>query len=394
MVDFYQSGKLSCINIKKYAIILQMKLIFQTLIMLILLTLSSIALSASAEKVFEIASQSIVVVKVFDSNNTPIALGSGVVVGKDKIITNCHVAEAKPNIQLQVEYKDKVYAADLIGQINEYDLCLIQTNNLNVPIVTIKHASELKVGQRVYAIGTPRGFELTLTDGLISSLRNFNGESKIIQTSAAISPGSSGGGLFDDKGALIGITTFKVKDTEGVNFAHLAEHVIGLLQMSEQIKQKPISDLGAPKLMFVSDKEGQVWLREMSERLKKRLPDQTYREDFLRSVHYEATRAGLDPQLVLSLIQVVSGFRKLAVSPKGNGYMRINKKWIKNIGSPEHNLFQLKINLRYGCTILRHYIDVENGDLYKALNRYNESPPKDPQLPNEVLGAWRKHWDY
>lgn len=358
--------------------------------MLKLLTLSSIAISASAEKVFEIASPSIVVVKIFNSKNALLGLGSGVVVEKDKIITNCHVAKAKPNINLIVEYKDNNYDADLIGQLEEYDLCLIQTNNLNAPIVTIKHASELKVGQKVYAIGTPSGLELTLTDGLISSLRNFNGESKIIQTSAAISPGSSGGGLFDDNGKLIGVTTFKLKDADGINFAHLAEHAIELLKLSALVSSKPES----PKLVFSNDTKGMAWLNDMSQRLEKRLPNQAYREEFLKSVHYEATRAGLDPQLVLGLIQVVSGFSKLAVTPKGNGYMRISKKWIKRIGSPEHNLFHLRLNLRYGCTILRHYIDVENGDLYKALNRYNESPPKDPQFPNEVVGAWRKHWDY
>lgn len=168
-------------------------------------------------------------------------------------------------------------------------------------------------------------------------------------------------------------------------------------QLSNSVKalmQKSISDLGAPRLMFVSDVEGQTWLAEMSERLKKRLPDQAYREDFLRSVHYEATRAGLDPQMVLGLIQVESGFKKYAVSSVGaRGYMQVMPFWVKSIGAPDHNLFHLKLNLRYGCTILRHYIDIEKGDLYRALGRYNGSLGK-PQYPNLVLGAWRKNWDY
>lgn len=158
--------------------------------------------------------------------------------------------------------------------------------------------------------------------------------------------------------------------------------------------QKSISDLGAPKLMFANDVEGQEWLAEMSERLKKRLPDQAYREEFLRTVHYEASRAGLDPQMVLGLIQVESGFKKYAVSSVGaRGYMQVMPFWVKSIGANDHNLFHLKLNLRYGCTILRHYIDMENGDLYRALGRYNGSLGK-PQYPNLVLGAWRKHWDY
>ncbi len=168
-------------------------------------------------------------------------------------------------------------------------------------------------------------------------------------------------------------------------------------QLSNSVKslmQKSISDLGAPKLIFASDVEGQAWLAEMSERLKKRLPNQAYREEFLRTVHYEATRAGLDPQMVLGLIHVESAFKKYAVSSVGaRGYMQVMPFWVKSIGTPDQNLFHLKLNLRYGCTILRHYIDIERGDLYRALGRYNGSLGK-PQYPNLVLGAWRKHWDY
>lgn len=168
-------------------------------------------------------------------------------------------------------------------------------------------------------------------------------------------------------------------------------------QLSNSVKalmQKSISDSGAPKLIFASDIEGQAWLAEMSERLKKRLPNQAYREEFLRTVHYEATRAGLDPQMVLGLIQVESAFKKYAVSSVGaRGYMQVMPFWVKSIGTADQNLFHLKLNLRYGCTILRHYIDIERGDLYRALGRYNGSLGK-PQYPNLVLGAWRKHWDY
>ncbi|MGB7814915.1 MAG: lytic transglycosylase domain-containing protein [Methylotenera sp.] len=158
--------------------------------------------------------------------------------------------------------------------------------------------------------------------------------------------------------------------------------------------QKSISDLASPKLMFASETEGRVWMADMSQRLAKRLPDPVYREDFLKSVYYEATRAGLDPQLVLGLIQVESGFKKYAVSSVGaRGYMQVMPFWVKSIGNPEHNLFHLRLNLRYGCTILRHYLDIERGDLYRALGRYNGSLGK-PQYPNLVVGAWRRNWDY
>ena len=168
-------------------------------------------------------------------------------------------------------------------------------------------------------------------------------------------------------------------------------------ELSHSVKalmQKSISDSGATKLIFTNEAEGQAWMTEMSARLKKRLPDQTYREEFLRTLHYEATRAGLDPQMVMGLIHVESGFKKYAVSSVGaRGYMQVMPFWVRSIGAKDHNLFHLKLNLRYGCTILRHYIDIEHGDLYRALGRYNGSLGK-PQYPNLVLGAWRKHWDY
>ena len=160
------------------------------------------------------------------------------------------------------------------------------------------------------------------------------------------------------------------------------------------LMQKSISDDAAPKLMFVNDPEAMKWLQEMSRRLAKRMPDPVMREDFLRTVHYEATRAGLDPQLVLGLIQVESGFKKYAVSSVGaRGFMQVMPFWVRSIGNPDHNLFHLRLNLRYGCTILRHYLDIERGDLYRALGRYNGSLGQ-PQYPNLVVGAWRRNWSY
>lgn len=160
------------------------------------------------------------------------------------------------------------------------------------------------------------------------------------------------------------------------------------------LMQRSISDRAVPMLTFSTPEEGNAWLNEMSQRLKKRIPDTNYREDFLRTVHYEASRAGLDPQMVLGLIQVESGFKKYALSSVGaRGFMQVMPFWVRSIGAGDHNLFLLRTNLRYGCTILRHYVDIERGDLYRALGRYNGSLGK-PEYPNMVLGAWRKNWDY
>ena len=157
---------------------------------------------------------------------------------------------------------------------------------------------------------------------------------------------------------------------------------------------KSISDQAAPFLAFDTEIEARRWLAAMSRRLAARMPDRLQREEFLVTVHYEAKRAGLDPQLVLGLIQVESNFRKYAVSYAGaRGYMQVMPFWIKVIGDNEHNLFHLRINLRYGCVILRHYLDIEKGDLYRALGRYNGSLGK-PEYPNLVVRAWQRDWQY
>jgi soluble lytic murein transglycosylase-like protein len=132
----------------------------------------------------------------------------------------------------------------------------------------------------------------------------------------------------------------------------------------------------------------------MSARLEKRIANREYRIELLRTVHYEATRAGLDPQLVLGLMQVESGFRKYAVSSAGaRGYMQVMPFWVKLIGRPDDNLFHLRTNLRYGCTILRHYLDIEKGDLFRALGRYNGSLGQ-PEYPNMVRASWEKNWGW
>lgn len=158
------------------------------------------------------------------------------------------------------------------------------------------------------------------------------------------------------------------------------------------ILQRSVADQASPRLAFATQYEADVWLKEMSRRLQKRIPDIESRLDFLSTVHYEATRAGLEPELVLGLIEVESGFKKYAVSSVGaRGYMQVMPFWVKEIGTAEHNLFHLRTNLRYGCTILRYYLDIEKGDLYRALGRYNGSLGS-PEYPAMVRAAWHNNW--
>lgn len=167
--------------------------------------------------------------------------------------------------------------------------------------------------------------------------------------------------------------------------------------LSESVRaalSRSISDQAPPRSSFLDSMDAIDWLSEMSLRLEKRIPDREGRLEFLRAVHYEATRAGLDPQLVLGLIQVESGFKKYAVSSVGaRGYMQVMPFWARLIGTEDTNLFHMRTNLRFGCTILRHYLDIEKGDLFRALGRYNGSLGK-AEYPNMVRAAWEHNWSY
>ena len=155
---------------------------------------------------------------------------------------------------------------------------------------------------------------------------------------------------------------------------------------------RSVSDYPAPRLVFPTDVEGWAWLADMSSRLASKMPDWPTRRDFLISVQYEATRAGLDPQLVLGLIQHESNFRKYAVSSAGaRGFMQVMPFWVRQIGNTGHDLFTLRTNLRYGCTILRYYLEIEQGDLYRALGRYNGSLGRG-EYPNAVLASMNRYW--
>jgi soluble lytic murein transglycosylase-like protein len=146
----------------------------------------------------------------------------------------------------------------------------------------------------------------------------------------------------------------------------------------------------APSFRNPSDQARyQNWLETMSHRLKRKLADDQTRNEFLATVWYESRRAGLDPGMVLGLIQVESAYRKYAVSIVGaRGYMQVMPFWTNVIGDRNRRaLFDMQTNLRYGCSILRMYLDLEAGNVYLALGRYNGSRGK-PEYPNAVLAAW------
>lgn len=148
-----------------------------------------------------------------------------------------------------------------------------------------------------------------------------------------------------------------------------------------------------PHLIFKSKDDAQKWLKEMSARLLPKIPDEASRHDFLVTLQYESSRAGIDPQLVLSLIEVLSDFQQSLVNGQKKGYMQVDQKWVNEIGNPGDNLLLPQTNLRYGCTILRYNLDKTHGDLFKALELYlGEASNSD--FPNKVAKVWHTHWQY
>ena len=164
-------------------------------------------------------------------------------------------------------------------------------------------------------------------------------------------------------------------------------------------EQRPDPELRSLLMKTVNDAnsfhdrfDAEVWLVDMSGRLKRYIKDTEQRLTLLKKVHAEAQRAGLEPELVMSVIHVESAFDRFAISYVGaQGLMQVMPFWKKEIGRPDDNLTSMQTNLRYGCTILKHYIDKEKGNLIRALARYNGSLGRT-KYPEKVLLFWEKYW--
>lgn len=183
----------------------------------------------SPTEVFRQAAQSVAVVEVVRSDGT-LMQGSAVVVASEKLVTNCHVVSSATRIS--VKHGGSSFAARLTYSDTPRDLCELDAPSLDATPAQFRSAASLEVGERVYAIGAPRGFELSLSEGLVSSLRVVSGGS-MIQTSAAISPGSSGGGLFDSQAKLVGITTLYVTESQSLNFAVPSDWIADISSRAE-----------------------------------------------------------------------------------------------------------------------------------------------------------------
>ena len=188
---------------------------FGFLLLALFTTLPPSALALTASQVYEQVKDSVVVVKAYDHQGKPVGLGSGVRLPSGDVITNYHVVKA--GVRYTVGRGKKGVPATLKAGDPDKDLCLLTAPGLTAKPARLGRAAKLKVGEPVYAVGAPQGLELSLSEGIVSQLRG--GPPPLIQTTVAISQGSSGGGLFNAEAELVGITTFYLKDAQNLNFA-------------------------------------------------------------------------------------------------------------------------------------------------------------------------------
>lgn len=187
------------------------------------------------EEVFRQASRSVAMVYAAETSGKIVGRGSGVFVDEDLLVTNCHVI-ARGKVFL-AGHRQKRLAARIMAYDTDRDLCALHVQGLDVTPARIGDATTVRVGQRVYAIGTPEGFELTLSEGLVSGLREAAG-GRYIQTTAPLSEGSSGGGLFDSEGRLIGITAFIYSAGQNLNFAAPADWAVELARKASRLRSE------------------------------------------------------------------------------------------------------------------------------------------------------------
>lgn len=357
------------------------------------------------EGVFETVAPSVFVVAATRGGKV-VSAGSGVVVDKQIVVTNCHVF--KEGSDFEVRRAGQAWVA-YRTMFEAQDLCLVRVPHLVAPAVKLAPSQELKVGGDAYSIGAPAGLELTIAKGLVSG-RGSIGERTVIQTTAPISRGSSGGGLFDARGRLIGITTFDLKDRQTATFVVPAEAVLALVEhhrlFADDIEAalKVPDHTSPPERTFATEEERAAflqWLNSQSERLKMRIGDANIRIEFLKTLDYEASRAGIDRQLALALVDTLSGFRKYNVSVSGSrGFLAVPAPWLRQFGGETDDLFKTRVNLRSGLILLRMLLDANRGDLFVTLNEYadrsmqREPPRRDAQFPDRVLGLWKSTWNY
>ena len=266
------------------------------------------------EQLFEQVAPSVWRVQTFDAQHQPLAGGSAVVIAPGSLVTNCHVLAKASRVAVT---RDNVsYGATLEHPDPERDLCLLKVANFTAPAVPVAGVEALKVGSRVYAIGNPRGFEQTISDGLLSGLRrSASGDFTALQVTVPISAGSSGGGLFDARGRLIGITTFTLRDAQNVNFALPADWIAEVPQRARAALTAR-SESRAPA-GFASARLFEYQLRDRLTGVVKPVVYRLDRTDGDKLVFNQGSRVEKRGGEVLSLSTAVGGEFDQAMPPGG-----------------------------------------------------------------------------
>lgn len=273
----------------------------------------------SAEQLFERVAPSVWMVETFDAQNRPLATGSGVVVAPGRVVTNCHVLARARRVALTRE--NVSYGATLEHPDPERDLCQLKVANFTAPAVPIAGVDSLKIGSRVYAIGNPRGFEQTISDGLLSGVRRSeDGSFTALQITVPISRGSSGGGLFDARGRLIGITTFSIRDAQNVNFALPAAWIHELPQRGQVALKKGGESRVAAAAVEGAQPAGKVFEYKLTDRMTGVSRLVAYRLDRVdgdKLIFNQGTRVEKSDGEVVSLESAVAGEYDQAMPPGG-----------------------------------------------------------------------------
>lgn len=270
----------------------------------------------SPEQLFERVAPSVWTVETVDTQGKALGLGSAVVIAPGTLVTNCHVlAKAK---SVLVARENVSYGATRDHADPERDLCLLKVRNFNAPAVTVGDPEELKIGARVYAIGSPRGLEQTISDGLLSGVRkNASGSFTALQVTVPISPGSSGGGLFDTRGRLIGITTFMLKESQNLNFAMPANWIA---EVPERAQAKLAARSEMRGTTAAAGGRVQVFEYELRDRLTNTMRKVAYRLERMdgeKMVFNQGTRVEKADGSVVSLTAAIGGDFELAMPPGG-----------------------------------------------------------------------------
>lgn len=383
-------------------------------------------LAASPEDVYRRAFPAVAFVVALGSKST--SQGSGVLIASNIVATNCHVIKDASTITVISGAQKSI--AKVIYADTKRDVCLLSAGIAEGIPATLSNASDLRVGQRVYAIGAPRGLNLSLSEGLVSSLRGEE-SGKLIQTTAQVSSGSSGGGLFDDQGRLVGITTFKIQNSEGLNFALPSEWLVeAMTTMNKRTdKNKALAPTNFEKdesnaslaLMTATSLSGgncpfdtppelppksaawmknyEAWRAHTNLAIFKAWKQNTIIKnqsndpssiDPARSIYYESIRAGIDPNMGVALV-LYFGSSDHSVSkflPISNATLTALK--LTTAQRKDQfcwNPFALRTNVRIALSILKGYqSDIQqNTDI--TLSKYLEI---DAELKPQSIAAISK----